>query len=67
MTTPRQFPQTTKPAADEVRQMLVHPAVWRSLEAWLHSMQIGLVPLPPAVGTAPTYGMTPIDGEWGEA
>lgn len=65
MTDPRVFPQTPKPAAGEIRQLLVNPEVWRSLEAWLHSMRIVLLPVAAQDGDLPTYCMTPVDGPWG--
>lgn len=60
------IPATSKPAPNEVRRLLVHPAVWKSLEAWLNSVRIGVVSLPRlSEDPMSTYGMTPIDGEWG--
>ncbi len=65
MTNLRAVPPTPKPAADEPRKLLVHPAVWRSLEAWLHDMRIKVAPFPVAGEATPTYCMTLMDGEWG--
>lgn len=64
MTNLRAVPPTPKPA-DESRKLLVHPAVWRSLEAWLASMRIAVMPFPVAGEATPTYCMTLMDGEWG--
>jgi hypothetical protein len=65
MNEPLPLRRTSKPAPDEVRTLLVHPTVWRSLEAWLHDMRIGLVRLPSAVESTPMYRMAPLDGPWG--
>lgn len=52
--------QPDQPARDEVRQLLVHPAVWPHLELWLACLgiELGRVPLDDDV---PTYAMTPTD------
>lgn len=48
-----------QPTDRQVRQVLVHPAVWPHLEAWLASRHITLDLLPPGDGDAlPTYVMT---------
>jgi hypothetical protein len=52
---------TQPPADDEVRQLLVHPAVWPALTAWLHGRGIELGRLPLDGEDLPTYVMTPSD------
>jgi hypothetical protein len=47
---------------EETRTLHVHPHVWKSLGAWLHSMRIRLVPQPDGQDRA--YGMEPVDGGW---
>lgn len=44
---------------DEVRQVVVHPAVWPHLEAWLTQRGISLALLTPAGDDLATYVMTP--------
>jgi hypothetical protein len=44
---------------DEVRQVLVHPAVWPHLEAWLTGRGIELSLMAPAGEDLATYVMTP--------
>jgi hypothetical protein len=43
---------------DEVRQVVVHPAVWPHLEAWLAQRGITLALLSPAGEDLATYVMT---------
>jgi hypothetical protein len=43
---------------DEVRQVVVHPAVWPHLEAWLAARGIELALLSPAGEDLATYVMT---------
>ena len=43
---------------DEVRQVVVHPAVWPQLEAWLTQRGITLALLSPAGEDLATYVMT---------
>lgn len=51
---------TTPPAAGEIRQLLVHPAVWTRLEAWLGAQGIELANISSALeDDLPTYVMTP--------
>lgn len=47
---------------DEVRQVVVHPAVWASLEAWLKARGILLVNIDSVLDgdDIPTYVMHPI-------
>lgn len=47
---------------DEVRQVVVHPAVWDSLQAWLKARGILLVNIDSVLGgeDIPTYVMQPI-------
>jgi len=52
---------TIPPADDEVRQLLVHPAVWPALTAWLHARGIELGRLPMDEEDLPTYVMVPSD------
>lgn len=52
---------TRPPADDEVRQLLVHPAVWPDLVQWLDRRSIDVGPMPPTEGDLPTYVMTPSD------
>jgi hypothetical protein len=52
---------TQPPADDVVRQLLVHPAVWPSLTAWLHARGIELGRLPMDDEDLPTYVMVPSD------
>ena len=52
---------TTPPADDEVRQLLVHPAIWPALTEWLHARGIQLGQLPMDDEDLPTYVMTPSD------
>lgn len=47
------------PAADEIRQLLVHPAVWPHLESWLAARHISVSPLPLEGDDLPTYVMSP--------
>ncbi|WP_186343710.1 hypothetical protein [Streptomyces sp. CFMR 7] len=51
---------TTPPAEGEVRQLLVHPAVWPGLESWLLQRGIEIAELG-VLGDddLPTYVMTP--------
>jgi hypothetical protein len=48
----------TQPADDEVRQVVVHPAVWPYLENWLRAQRISLALLPLEGDDLPTYVMT---------
>jgi hypothetical protein len=52
---------TTPPADDEVRQLLVHPAVWPALTEWLRGRGIELGRLPMDEEDLPTYVMVPSD------
>ena len=47
------------PADNEVRQLLVHGAVWPHLVAWLDTRGIEVGLMPPIEGDLPTYVMTP--------
>ncbi|MEU8756247.1 hypothetical protein AB0C88_37745 [Streptomyces chartreusis] len=47
--------------ADEVRQLLVHPAVWPHLTTWLAARGIDLAQTQFAADDLPTYVMTPSD------
>lgn len=49
------------PADDEIRQLLVHPAVWPDLVQWLDLCGIDVGLMPPVEGDLPTYVMTPSD------
>ncbi|MFE0472580.1 hypothetical protein ACFW2V_13295 [Streptomyces sp. NPDC058947] len=49
----------TTPADDEVRQLLVHPAVWPHLTSWLKARGIDLSQTQFSVDDLPTYVMTP--------
>lgn len=52
----------TKPPADEVRQLLVHPAVWPHLQSWLAARGVALSPPQQfSDDDLPTYVMTPGD------
>lgn len=51
---------------DEVRQVVVHPAVWPHLEAWLAGRGIELALLTPAGEDLATYVMTPTNPTAGE-
>jgi hypothetical protein len=51
---------------DEVRQVLVHPAVWPHLEAWLAGRGIELSLMAPAGEDLATYVMTPTELNAGE-
>ncbi|MER8220942.1 hypothetical protein ABTZ58_10180 [Streptomyces sp. NPDC094143] len=51
---------------DEVRQVVVHPAVWPHLETWLVGRGIELALLSPAGEDLATYVMTPINITAGE-
>lgn len=51
---------------DKVRQVLVHPAVWPHLEAWLAGRGIELSLMAPAGEDLATYVMTPIALNTGE-
>lgn len=51
----------TAPASDEVRQVVVHSAVWPHLVAWLAGRGIGLGHLPLEGDDLPTYIMTLAD------
>lgn len=50
---------TTTPPGGEMRQIVVHPAVWPRLEAWLKQSGINLCPLPLDDDDLPTYVMQP--------
>ncbi|MGW8679591.1 hypothetical protein ACWGNN_00730 [Streptomyces sp. NPDC055817] len=50
---------TTQPAAGEVRQLLVHPAVWPHLESWLASRNITVSPMRISDDDVPTFVMSP--------
>lgn len=50
---------TTPPAKGEIRQVVVHDAVWAALEAWLTARGIDLCPLPLDGDDLPTYVMQP--------
>ncbi|MGC5534277.1 hypothetical protein [Streptomyces sp. SR-10] len=51
---------TQPPAEGEVRQLLVHPAVWPGLESWLLQRGIEIADLGvPGDDDLPTYVMTP--------
>lgn len=50
---------TDKPVADEVRQLLVHPAVWPHLTSWLKARNIELSAQQFGDDDLPTYVMTP--------
>lgn len=52
---------TTPPIDDEVRQLLVHPAIWSALTEWLHGCGIELGRLPMDEEDLPTYVMVPSD------
>jgi hypothetical protein len=52
---------TTPPADDEVRQLLVHPAIWPALTEWLRGRGIELGQLPMDDEDLPTYVMVPSD------
>jgi hypothetical protein len=47
------------PAKGEIRQILVHDAVWPALEAWLSARNIDLCLLPLDGDDLPTYVMQP--------
>jgi hypothetical protein len=49
---------TSPPPADEVRQLLVHPAVWPHLEVWLAAHNITVSPQQFSDDDLPTYVMT---------
>lgn len=51
---------------DEVRQVVVHPAVWPHLEAWLAGRGIELALMTPAGEDLATYVMTPTALNTGE-
>lgn len=53
------MPSTNKPAADEVRQLLVHPVVWQPLTSWLAARGIALSQQQFSDDDLPTYVMTP--------
>jgi len=48
----------TEQPTDEVRQLLVHPAVWPYLEAWLAARSITLSRQQFSEDDLPTYVMT---------
>lgn len=48
-------------AAPDVRQVVVHPAVWPHLEAWLAGRGLLLVRMPDQPDDLPTYVMQPTD------
>lgn len=50
-------------ANDEVRQLLVHPAVWPHLVSWLTARGIDLSPTQFSDDDLPTYVMTPGTGK----
>lgn len=50
---------TTTPKPGDVRQILVHPAVWPDLEAWLAARGIDLGLMPQVEDDLPTYCMQP--------
>jgi hypothetical protein len=50
---------TDKPATDEVRQLLVHPAVWPGLVSWLTARNIELSAQQFGEDGLTTYVMTP--------
>lgn len=50
---------TEQPATDEVRQLLVHPAVWPHLTSWLAARGIALSQTQFTADDLPTYVMTP--------
>lgn len=49
---------TDRPAPDEVRQLLVHPAVWPYLELWLMAHGITVSPQQISDDGPPTYVMS---------
>lgn len=49
------------PADDEVRQLLVHPAVWPDLVQWLDRRGINVGQMPTGDEDLPTYRMVPSD------
>lgn len=51
---------------DEVRQVLVHPAIWPHLEAWLAGRGIELSLIAPAGEDLATYAMSPTQMHTGE-
>lgn len=52
---------TRPPADDEVRQLLVHPAVWPDLVQWLDRRGINVGLMNPGDEDLPTYVMAPSD------
>jgi hypothetical protein len=50
---------TDQPVTDEVRQLLVHPAVWPHLKAWLASRNITVSRMGDGDDDLPTYVMSP--------
>lgn len=50
---------TTPQPTDEVRQVVVHPAIWQHLEAWLLHRGLVLCLMPPTADDLPTYVMQP--------
>ncbi|QQN79752.1 hypothetical protein [Streptomyces sp. XC 2026] len=54
---------TTEPDREPIRQLLVHPAVWPHLTAWLEARRIVVARLPQGAleDDLPTYVMRPAD------
>jgi hypothetical protein len=50
-----------KPNDDQIRSLLVHPALWPDLVAWLDARGLMVGQLPPGDNRVPTYTTSPKD------